>query len=226
MPAKRIAPVVAITKRALQADSPRILYSMEGPMVFDLDIFSRSPLVIDLLHLILLAALVVVLVLWLAARARPAASPREAVHTEAAPEPAPVAEAAEVRLQAASPDSALQLLALLQQEARFVDFVHEDLAGFSDADIGAVARVVHEGSRKTLDDYFRIAPLRDEEEESRVSVAAGFDPAEVRLTGNVSGQAPFSGILVHRGWKVEDVRLPKLAEGHNTAIVAAAEVEL
>src|SRR5258706_10952915 len=44
--------------------------------------------------------------------------------------------------------SALQLLALLQREGRFVDFLEEDVTSFSDADIGAAARVVHGGCRK------------------------------------------------------------------------------
>ena len=37
---------------------------------------------------------------------------------------------------------------------------------------------------------------------------------------------PFTGTLVHRGWKVTEVSLPKLAEGHDAHIVAPAEVEL
>lgn len=129
-------------------------------------------------------------------------------------------------LKEASSDSALQLLALLQQESRFIDFAQEDLTGVADADIGAAARVVHAGSQKVLQSYFDLAPVRSEEEESRVTLAEGFNAAEVRLTGNVVGNAPFTGTLVHRGWKVTDVKLPKISVVHNTSIVAAAEVEL
>ena len=39
------------------------------------------------------------------------------------------------QLKEATPDAALQLLTLLQQEARFIDFTQEDLAAYSDADI-------------------------------------------------------------------------------------------
>jgi hypothetical protein len=139
----------------------------------------------------------------------------------------PVKETAKaVQLKEANADAALQLLTLLQQDARFIDFVQEDLTGYSDADIGAAARVVHEGSKKTLNSYFTFAAVRDEEEESRITLPEGFNAAEVRLTGNVVGDAPFTGTLVHKGWKVTDVKLPKLAEGHDTSIVAAAEVEL
>ncbi|MDP3839049.1 MAG: DUF2760 domain-containing protein, partial [Methylococcales bacterium] len=54
----------------------------------------------------------------------------------------------------------------------------------------------------------------------------GFDATTVRLTGNIVGSAPFTGSLIHKGWQVTNVRLPKLTQGHNAAIIAAAEVEL
>ncbi len=129
-------------------------------------------------------------------------------------------------LKEASNDSALQLLALLQQESRFVDFAQEDLSGVADADIGAAARIVHSGSQKVLNSYFDLAPVRSEEEESRVTLAEGFNAAEVRLTGNVVGSAPFTGTLVHRGWKVTNAKLPKISIEHDTSIIAPAEVEL
>ena len=130
------------------------------------------------------------------------------------------------QLKEATPDAALQLLTLLQQEARFIDFTQEDLAAYSDADIGAAARVVHEGSKKALATYFTLAAVRHEAEESRITLPAGFNASEVRLTGNVVGEAPFTGSLIHKGWKVTEIRLPKLAEGHDTSILAPAEVEL
>ena len=135
-----------------------------------------------------------------------------------APTPAPV--------QAAPHTTALQLLGLLQREARFVDFVEEDIASYSDAEIGAAGRVVHEGCRKVLREHFQIAPVRSETEGSRITLPAGFDAAAVRLTGNVVGQAPFTGTLGHRGWRVAGSQLPQLAPGHNAAVIAQAEVEL
>jgi hypothetical protein len=129
-------------------------------------------------------------------------------------------------LKEAHPDAALQLLGLLQRDARLIDFTEENLAGYSDADIGAAARVVHEGCGKVLREYFVIEPVRQEAEGSRITMADGFDVAAIRLTGNVVGQAPFSGSISHRGWRATAVRLPKLAEGHDVAILAPAEVEL
>lgn len=133
--------------------------------------------------------------------------------------PAPV-------IKEAGPDAALQLLGLLQREGRFVDFVEEDLAGASDADIGAAARVVHDGCKKALADHFTIEPIHAKEEGARVTVEEGYDAHAIRLTGNVVGEAPFKGELTHRGWKVTDVRLPKMSEKHDPSVVAPAEVEL
>jgi hypothetical protein len=150
--------------------------------------------------------------------------------------PAPVAPAAAAAaaapaastptLRQANADSALQLLSLLQRDARLIDFAGENLAEYSDAQVGAAARLVHEGCAKVLREHFRIVPVREEPEGSRVALPAGFDAAAVRLTGNVVGQPPFHGSLRHRGWRVAEVRLPQLAEEHDTRVLAAAEVEL
>ena len=192
--------------------------------------FSSFPTQFDALHLILGATLLVALILLIVAvRRKPATvqttvdvpEPTTSRSTAPAPAPAPAPE-----FKAASPDAALQLLALLQQNARLIDFFREDLKGFSDADVGAAARVVHEGGKKTLNEYFRLEPVRSESEESRITLNAGFNAAEVRLTGNVTGQPPFTGTLIHRGWKATEVKLPQLSQGHDVSILAAAEVEL
>jgi len=147
-----------------------------------------------------------------------------------APAPAPVPAAAPapipVQLREATPDAALQLLTLLQREARLIDFAHENLAAYADADIGAAARVVHEGCARVLKDHFTITPVRGEAEGARVTLEEGFDAASVRLTGNVVGKAPFKGTLSHRGWKATEVRLPQLAKEHDASVLAPAEVEL
>lgn len=185
------------------------------------------PTTIDALHLILggiaFVLLLVAVLRGSGSKASPVVVPAPA---ESTPPPAAPQPVAAPTLKSNDPESALQLLGLLQQEARFIDFLNEDLKGFSDAEIGAVSRVVHEGSKKLLDQYFALEPVRTEEEESRVTLAAGFNPAENRVTGNVVGEPPFNGVLVHRGWRVVKAQLPKLAEGHDPRIVAPAEVEL
>ncbi|MFY9810990.1 DUF2760 domain-containing protein [Aquabacterium sp.] len=159
--------------------------------------------------------------------AAPSAAPAPAPAPAAsAPAAAPVPPVAPATPKEADTAAALQLLSLLQREARLVDFVQEDIAAYSDAEIGAAARVVHEGCRKVLREHVSLAPVRAESEGSRLTLAAGFDAAAVRLTGNVVGQAPFTGTLAHRGWRATEVRLPQLAEGHDARIVAQAEVEL
>jgi hypothetical protein len=152
--------------------------------------------------------------------ASPAPTPAPAAAPAPAPQPAPVV------IKQATPDAALQLLGLLQRDARFVDFIEEDVAGYSDADIGAAARVVHGGCRNVLREHFTIRPVRDEAEGSRITLPEGFDATAVRVTGNVVGKAPFSGSLSHRGWRVDEVRLPKLADSRNAKVIAPAEVEL
>jgi hypothetical protein len=126
----------------------------------------------------------------------------------------------------AQPEAALQLLGLLQQEGRFIDFLEEDVTGFSDADVGAAARVVHQRCRKAISDHFKIVPIRSEQEGSRITLPEGFDASSIRVTGNVAGRLPYSGSLVHRGWRVSDVTLPKVAEAHDIRVMAPAEVEL
>ena len=139
---------------------------------------------------------------------------------------APVVAPVPAAPQKASADAALQLLALLQREARLIDFTQEDLSGYSDADIGGAARLVHEGCVKVLREHFTLAPVRLEAEGSRLTLEAGFDAQAIRLTGNVVGAAPFKGSLSHRGWRATETRLPKLAPGHDATVLAQAEVEL
>ena len=119
---------------------------------------------------------------------------------------------------------ALHLLSLLQREGRLIDFCEEDLAGFSDAQVGAAARTVHDGCRKAVREAFTLVPVRAEPEGSPVTLPPGFDPRAVRLTGNVTGSPPFSGVLRHHGWKAAQVRMP-VASG-DSSLIAPAEVEL
>jgi len=129
-------------------------------------------------------------------------------------------------LKEAGPDAALQLLGLMQQEGRFIDFIEEDVASYADADIGAAARLVHDGCRKVLREHLIIESVRSEAEGTRVTLERGFDPTSVRVTGNVVGEPPFNGVVTHRGWRATAVRLPKLAVDHDVAVLAPAEVEI
>jgi hypothetical protein len=122
--------------------------------------------------------------------------------------------------------SGLATLSLLQREGRLIDFLKEDMASFSDAEIGAAARVVHGGCRKVLTEYLAIEPALKEPEGAAIQVPAGFDAQRIRLTGQVGGQPPFRGTLKHHGWVATAVRLPTISETLDPRVLAAAEVEL
>ena len=207
------------------------------PTTFDLwhVCLAGTVVLLSLILIILLLALVVSLV-------RCKKKPLEQSIQPIAPTPEPVVKIVEkiveveklvhapapepVILKESTPDAALQLLGLLQKEARFIDFIKEDIATYSDADIGVAARVVHEGCNKALNEHFTLAPIRSEQEGGKITLPQGFDASSVRLTGNIVGSAPFTGTLIHKGWQVTNIRLPKLTQGHNASILASAEVEL
>ncbi len=130
------------------------------------------------------------------------------------------------KLNEPGPDAALVLLAMLQREARFIDFLEEDVAMFTDADIGAAARVVHAGARKVVREHFPVIAIRAEREGFPATVGPGFNPNAVKLTGNVAGEPPYNGKLRHKGWRVSSAKLPLLTEGHDPMILAPAEIEL
>ena len=121
---------------------------------------------------------------------------------------------------------ALQLLSLFQREGRFIDFIEEDIAAFKDAEVGAAARVVHDGCRKALREHASLEPVRAEAEGASVTLPLGFDAAEVKLTGDVRGAGPFRGTLRHRGWRARELRLPALLDGADPHVLTPAEVEL
>ena len=148
-------------------------------------------------------------------------APALAVEPSLAPEPAPAPPVEE------STDRAVQMLALLQREGRLIDFFSEDLTPYPDAQVGAAVRELHAGCRKALEQYVTLEPIIEGEEDGPVTVEAGFDPASVKLVGNVTGQPPLRGLLRHRGWRATEVELPPLAPQESArAIVAPAEVEI
>lgn len=150
----------------------------------------------------------------------PAALPAPAPPPPAAPAPEPP------RAQLADETAALQLLALLQREGRLLDFLQEDVASFTDADVGAAARVVHEGCKRGLAEYLDLEAVRPEAEGAAVVLAPGFDANANRVTGNVVGEPPYRGRLAHHGWRVAAVRLPRRVPGTDARVVAPAEIEL
>lgn len=120
----------------------------------------------------------------------------------------------------------LRLLALLQRSGRLIDFLKEDISQFPDAQVGAAARQVHKECATLLEDVVTIRPVYQEDEGCKVRVPAGYDPASVKLIGNVRGIPPFEGVLVHRGWKAHKRSLPKSMSEMQGDVICPAEVEL
>jgi hypothetical protein len=120
----------------------------------------------------------------------------------------------------------IRLLGLLQRESRLLDFLMENLSNYDDQQIGASVRDIQAKAQGVIKKHLTLEPVLGQEEGTSVTVPAGFDPAAIRLVGNVSGQPPFSGTLQHAGWSVKTVTLPKPADGHDEFILMPAEVEL
>jgi len=123
-------------------------------------------------------------------------------------------------------DGALQILGILQRDARLVDFLMEDIAAYSDDQVGAAVRNLHEQCRDSLARYLRLAPVIDGVEGTFTKIDSN-DPSSVKLLGNVpvNGKAP-GGVLRHKGWKAEKIDLPPIAPSSSAVVIAPAEVEI
>jgi hypothetical protein len=139
--------------------------------------------------------------------------------------PAPTKPAPPVRTAQPS-DGALQMLGILQRDARLIDFLMEDISAYSDDQVGAAVRNLHEQCRDSLNRYLRLAPVIDGVEGSFTKIDSS-DPASIKLLGNVpvSGKAP-GGVLRHKGWKAEKIDLPPIAPSTSAVVIAPAEIEV
>ncbi|NTX01006.1 DUF2760 domain-containing protein [Myxococcus sp. CA040A] len=146
------------------------------------------------------------------------------------PSPTPTVEKAPPPPPALPPErehaSALALLAMLQREGRLVDFLQENVAAFSDAEVGAACRTVHEGCRKVMGQYFTLQAVLPQSEGDQVTVPVSFDAQRIRLIGNVTGQPPHTGTLRHHGWVTSEVKFPVVSPAMDPRVLAPAEVEL
>ena len=174
------------------------------------------------------AFLVAILVLVLAFVGKPKANSTSATAPVAAnlPSPAPVTVAPPLSAPNQAEDEIVAFLALLQEKGRLVDFLMEDVTTYDDAQVGAAARVIHQGCNEVLAEHFRITPVSVVTEGSPVTVPAGYAADEYRLIGKISGNPPFSGKLIHKGWKTDYVKLPRIAKTSRLPTIAPAEVEL
>ena len=122
----------------------------------------------------------------------------------------------------------ITFLARMQEKGRLVDFLMDDVSGHDDAAIGAAARVVHQGCSAVLQEHLTVEAIDGGSEGGSVSIPEGYDASLYRLTGNLSGSAPFNGTLVHKGWKVTSAKLPKViaSDSGDLPALAPAQVEV
>ena len=121
--------------------------------------------------------------------------------------------------------SHLRLLSYLQTD-RLIDFLKEDIAEFSDAQVGAAIRKIHQDCAQTLEELVTIRPVREEAEGTSIQILKGYDPSEIKLVGKIKGEPPFTGVLMHRGWKAKKRSLPKKTGEQVTDVIYPAEVEI
>ena len=145
-----------------------------------------------------------------------------------APGPASLPVTIPPRSQAANQAEAevVAFFALLQEKGRLVDFLMEDITSYDDTHVGAAARVIHQGCREVLQEHFKITAISESEEGSQVTLPAGYAKEQYRIVGNLNGEPPFTGTLIHKGWKTEFVKLPRIVETQRLPAIAPAEVEL
>jgi hypothetical protein len=172
-------------------------------------------------YIVIASLFIAIVVLALAIATAPLPEPPSVVVAEAV-KPAPLPEMPKINPHA----EAVMLLGVLQEKGRFVDFLMEDLTPYSDADVGSVARTVHQGCKAAMNEHFQIVPVRPEGEGATLTLPAGYPADEIRLSGNLSGNAPFTGTIVHKGWKTKAVKLPRVLHTDHLPVIAPAQVEV
>jgi hypothetical protein len=117
----------------------------------------------------------------------------------------------------------VQILSILQRDARLVDFLMEDISAYPDDQVGAAVRDVQTQARESLTRYLQLNPVIDGVEGTFTKIQ-GLGKDEVKLVGKVpaDGKAP-GGTLRHKGWKAVKVDLPQIPPGQ---VLAPAELEI
>lgn len=138
----------------------------------------------------------------------------------AVPKPAaPAAPAAQTS------DGALQMLGVLQRDSRLIDFLMEDITSYSDDQVGAAVRELHNQCRDSLARYVTLQPVIDSVE-GTFTQAPSKDPNLVKFVGNVPATPPTGGILRHKGWRASKIDLPALGARQDATVLAPAEIEV
>ncbi len=171
------------------------------------------------------------LLLWIGSRSSLAALMKKHTIQQAKPAKADIspkksAEAEKKARERSDQRFFLHLFSVLQREGRLMDFLSEDMEEYEDEEIGAAVRSIQENCKKAMTKYISAQPVVEEEEDDEITVPPGFDPNMIKLTGNVTGEPPFRGVVRHRGWKARKIEMPALSGDRDPAIIAPAEVEI
>ncbi|TWT82187.1 hypothetical protein CA13_36480 [Planctomycetes bacterium CA13] len=118
---------------------------------------------------------------------------------------------------------AVTLLSALQRESRLIDLVQEDLAKFSDAQVGAAARPCLLQCASTLARLFELKPVDASGEGATIEVSADESAARYQWIGEGTST---QGKLVHHGWVASKVELPQwTGDDADANTVAPAQVQ-
>ena len=143
----------------------------------------------------------------------------------ASPKAAAPGPAAATTASVKTSDGALQILSIMQRDSRLLDFLMEDLTTYSDDQIGAAVRELHDQCRDSVSRYITLQPVIDGVE-GTFAQAPSKDPGIVKFVGNVPATPPSGGTLRHKGWRASKVDLPALAARQDATIIAPAEIEI
>ncbi len=182
--------------------------------------------------IVAVAALSLVAALMLKGESPASAAPVTTAEPE--PEATKAPAASKPNLQAVPEQSGevqvAQLLSLLQEKGRFLDFVMDDIKSVPDAQVAAAARFVHQGCQAVLKNNFTIEPVAPVAENQSITLADDYRRSDYRLTGKVGDTPPHQGTLTHKGWKTTAIKLPQVtgarAQATGTHLIAPAEVDV
>lgn len=122
--------------------------------------------------------------------------------------------------------AALRMLALLQAEARLVDFIMEDISGASPEQVGNAVIKVHKDAQEALKRFVVIETVLPGTEGDTTTVPKGFDPSAMRVVGNVTGEPPYTGTIEHVGWRVKELKVSPPPAGADEFVLQPAEVRV
>ena len=122
----------------------------------------------------------------------------------------------------------LDFIELLQRNGRFMDFVMGDITSIDDQTVGAASRVVHQGLSSLVKEFMSVESIRNEAEGESVQVGSDEALFNYNFIGGDDLSLPKEGRLVHKGWRISKLNLPKRTEDRSAQdkVVQRAEVEI